>query len=175
MEFWPHNKCWKKVEFLLEIVIFWGKPHYIRNRTNWNRTNWGIPVQIIVTLHSYTYVLSSFSDYFFSDSEDTGCIDCGICVVHAGNNDFGCWQYTTADNNFRCLPSEPEMSEFPEIESLNTRSRWSTYAIKNDVEKTCQIEAETKFNNLTCLQVNFYQIMLFYVLLEPKICNKCFF
>ena len=107
------------------------------------------------------YVLPSFSDYFFSDSEDTGCIDCGICVVHAGNNDFGCWQYTTADNNFRCLPSKPEMSEFPGIESLNTRSRWSTYDVKNDVEKTCQIEAETKFNNLTCLQVNFYQIMFF--------------
>ena len=114
------------------------------------------------------YVLPSFSDYFFSDSEDTGCIDCGICVVHAGNNDFGCWQYTTADNNFRCLPSEPEMSEFPEIASLNTRSRWSTYDVKNDVEKTCQIEAETKFNNLTCLQVDFYQIMRFTCYLNQK-------
>ena len=67
------------------------------------------------------------------------------------------------------------MSEFPGIESLNTRSRWSTYDVKNDVEKTCQIEAETNFNNLTCLQVSFYQIMLFTSYLNQEYVTNVFF
>ena len=87
---------------------------------------------------------------------NTGCVDCGICIVHAGNNDFGCWQYTTANNNFRCIPSKQQDAllnarEFPEIEGLNTRSRWNTYSIANRAE-TCQINEGRRFSNLTCLQ-----------------------